>query len=230
MPAIRLAAALALFVASQTAVAQPDCPPRADDSYQGEMRFSVQDRPGQRPVLVAEGIIDQNAPARLQAALDTFRGDEIWLRSPGGYVGADRDAGRLIRSRGLSTRIPSGWTCRGGCNFMFMGGVNRTVENGGNFVARMFQHTGDVSNFVDVAGSSRAIATDDYDYLIRMGVSPRLLDDVTYRQPAADDRPERCLSRAELVEYRVTTPASQSRRGAHPAAARRSASERQIVD
>jgi hypothetical protein len=169
------------------------------------MRFTVRERPGQSPVLVAEGIIDQNAASRLQAALDAFQGDEIWLRSPGGYVGADRETGRLIRARGLRTRIPSGWTCRGGCNFMFMGGVDRIVEEGGYFVARMFAHTGNVSNFVDVGGSSRAIATEDYGYLLRMGVSPRLLDDVMYRQPASGDLPERCLTRAELTRYNVTT-------------------------
>lgn len=169
------------------------------------MRFTVQDRPGERQILIAEGIIDQNAVPRLQTALDAFRGDEIWLRSPGGYVGADREAGRLTRSRGLRTRIPAGWTCRGGCNFMFMGGVDRTVEEGGFFVARMFAHTGDVSNFVDVGRSSRAIATEDYDYLLRMGVSPRLLDDVMYLQPASGDPPERCLTRAELTRYNVTT-------------------------
>jgi hypothetical protein len=200
------AAWLALFVVGQPALAQPPCPPSADDSYQGEMRFTVRERQGQNPVLIAEGIIDQNTVPRLQAALDSFRGEEIWLRSPGGYVGADREAGRLIRARGLSTRIPSGWTCRGGCNFMFMGGVERTVEPGGHFIVRMFAHTGDVGNFVEVAGSSRAIATEDHGFLLRMGVSRRLLDEVMYRQPARGDAPERCMTAAELDRYNVTTP------------------------
>ena len=145
-------------------------------SYQGEMRFTVQERPGQAPVLIAEGVIDQNVVPRLQAALDDFRGDEIWLRSPGGYVGADREAGRLIRSRGLRTRVPSGWTCRGACKFMFMGGVERTVEAGGHFVVTHVRAHRRSSTTSSRSGAHRAmIATEDYDYLIRMGVSPRLL-------------------------------------------------------
>jgi hypothetical protein len=157
-------------------------------------------------VLIADGVIDQNVVPRLRAALADFRGDEIWLRSPGGYVGADREAGRLIRMSRLRTRVPSGWTCRGGCNFMFMGGVERVVEAGGHFVVRMFAHTGDLANTRGIAGSSRGIATDDYDYLIRMGVSPQLLPDVMYRE-ATDGASGRCLTRAELAEYRVTTGA-----------------------
>ncbi len=201
-----LAMGLALFAAAQPAMAQAPCPPPANDSYQGEMRFTVQDRPGQRPVLIAEGLIDHNVVPRLEAALATFAGDEIWLRSPGGYVGADRDAGRLIRSRGLRTRVPADWTCRGACTIMFFGGVERTVEAGGLFIVNMFAHTGNVDNVVEIGGSSRMIATEDYDYLIRMGVSPRLLTDIMYREPVRNmDAPGYCITSAELDEYRINT-------------------------
>jgi hypothetical protein len=175
-----------------------------DDGYQGEMRFTVQQRPGQEPVLLAEGVIDQNVIPRLEAALDQFRGSEIWIRSPGGYVGVDREAGIIIRQRGLNTRVPAGWTCSGACNFMFMGGFVRTVDVGGHFVVRMFVHTGDLSNFVEIGRSSLVISTEDNDYLIRMGVSRRLLTEVMYRDPARSGSPGYCMTPEELAAYNVT--------------------------
>ena len=64
-----VAGALALLLLSQAAIAQPPCPATEPVSDQGEMRFTVQERRGQRPVLIADGIIDENAGSRLEAAL-----------------------------------------------------------------------------------------------------------------------------------------------------------------
>ena len=200
------AACLALLFGGNATQAQPDCPLQTDVAQADEMRFTVRERPDGPPVLLAEGLIVSGTIPRLQAALDHFQGREIWLNSPGGYVGADRDAGRLIRSRGLRTRVPAGSVCRGACNFMFMGGTERIVEDGGFFIANMFRHSGDRSNYVDIGGASQMLATVDYDFLIRMGVSPRLLSDIMYREPAGGGR---CLTRAELDEYRVTTRPSR---------------------
>jgi len=196
-----------LLMDSAAALAQPSCPSDTEDpSPSGEMRFAVQERPGQSPVLIAEGLIDRDVMPRLQAAIDGFRGQEIWLRSPGGYVGADRDAGRIIRQHGLRTRVPAGWTCRGACTIMFFGGVERTVEPGGLFIVNMFAHTGNLDNVGEIGRSSQMIATEDYDYLIRMGVSPRLLTEIMYREPVRNtEAPGYCISPAELVEYNINT-------------------------
>lgn len=202
----RFAAAItAVALLASTAGAQPSCPAETGESYQGPMRFSVRERPGQRPVLIAEGFIDPGVVPRLTAALAEFSGTEIWIRSDGGHVGPDRDAGRLIRERGLVTRIPSGWTCRGACNFMFLGGMVRIVEPGGHFAVQMFAHSGGLDNWVEIARSSRMIATEDYDYLLRVGASTRLLSEVMYREPAEPGTPGRCMTLEELYAFGVTT-------------------------
>ncbi len=199
------ATGLALLFGANAIAAQPACPSPADAADQGEMRFTVRERPGRPPVLLAEGIIDANMIPRFRAAVERFQGHEIWLNSAGGYADVDREAGHLIRMHGLRTRIPAGWFCSGACTFMFMGGTERIVEEGGSFVVQMFAHGDDVDEVNDVEEirrSSRMIATQDYDFLIRMGVSAQLLADVMYREPASGGH---CLSRAELADYHVTT-------------------------
>jgi hypothetical protein len=55
--------------------------------------------------------------------------------------------------------------------------------------------------------SSALLASEDNDFLIRMGISRKLLTDVMYRQQAvksADNPSTRyCLSQAEVREYNV---------------------------
>jgi len=236
------AAALALAT-GQSAQAQmdpdnPTCPSSPNVSNLREMRFTVQERPGQSPVLLAEGMIDDRLIPRLQAALARFRGDEIWLRSPGGNAQIGNQAGRLIRSNNMTTRIPAGWACFSACNFMFMGGVVRYVDQGGLFIVHMFTHTGNreairqevargEDNTVGLIGEieqqSALLASEDNDFLIRMGISRRLLTDIMYRQSAVADgqnrSTRRCLTQAEVNRYFVATvpwtgptPATPTRR------------------
>jgi hypothetical protein len=185
----------------------PTCPSRPNWSDTSEMRFTVQQRPGQSPVLLAEGAIDENLVPRLHEALERFDGDEVWLRSIGGDARAGNEAGRIIRERGLLTRIPADWACRGACNFMFMGGIGRYIDNGGLFIVQMFTLDGPAGDPVERARVAAVVATEDHEFLRRMGVSPRLLSDVMYRQSARGTRNDpstyRCLSQAEIMEYRV---------------------------
>lgn len=199
------------MVATPADATPEDCATQTDTPLDSApMRFTILERPNQAPVLLAEGMIDSDLMPRLRAALDGFQGREIWLRSSSGTAGIDHQAGMLIRSRRLRTRVPAGWLCRGACNFMFMGGSERIVEPGGRFVVHMFSSGGDAGDLNEVERSARLLATVDYDFLIRMGVSPRLLPDIMYREPAGGGR---CLTRAELDEYRVTTNAALPRRG-----------------
>ena len=48
-----------------------------------------------------------------------------------------------MRENNMTTRIPAGWACFSACNFMFMGGGVRYVDQGGLFIVHMFTHTGD---------------------------------------------------------------------------------------
>jgi hypothetical protein len=201
----------------------PSCPKHLGWSTYPEMRFTLDTANGQR-VLRAEGVIDEDVPAKLEDALKTNQPiDEIWLRSPGGIARAGNEAGKIIRKSGIPTRIPAGWACFSACNFMFMGGVIRFVDQGGLFVVHMFTHVSDkeavrselakgtdsaIGLIGDVEQDSALLASEDNDFLIRMGVSRKLLTEVMYQQKAVADGNEdkstrRCLTVAEAVKYNV---------------------------
>ena len=216
------AAALALL-AGATDPSNPTCPAEPDWGPAQAMTLTARDVDGMR-VLVAEGIIDATLPQRLKAAID---GDdqiaEVWMRSRGGDAHAGNEAGKVIRSfPGLVTRIPAGWTCFSACNFLFMGGKPRFVDEGGFFMVHMFTHTGDreaiflaaeegtaetVRLIADIEQASALLASEDNDFLIRMGVSRDLLTDIMYKQQAvrtAENPSTRyCLSQDEVFLYNV---------------------------
>jgi hypothetical protein len=201
----------------------PSCPKHLNWSTYPQMRFTLDTSSGQR-VLHAEGLIDEDVPAKLEDALKTDQPiDEIWLRSPGGIARAGNEAGKIIRKSGIPTRIPAGWACFSACNFMFMGGAVRFVDQGGLFVVHMFTHVSDkeavrselakgtdkaIGLIGDVEQDSALLASEDNDFLIRMGVSRKLLTEVMYQQKAVADGNEdkstrRCLTAAEAVKYNV---------------------------
>ena len=201
----------------------PTCPANPDWGPATRMTLTPRDVNGGR-VLVAEGVIDETLPGRLRAALEADESiGEVWLKSMGGDATAGNQAGRVIRSiPGMLTRIPRGWTCFSACNFVFMGGAVRFVDPGGIFMVHMFTHTGDresiylaaeegtaetVRLIAQIEQSSALLATEDNDFLIRMGVSRDLLTDVMYKQQAVgtDENPSTryCLSQQEVRDYNV---------------------------
>jgi len=200
----------------------PTCPQDLNWSTYRQMRFTLRTIDGLR-VLTAEGMIDADAATRLQSALQENGSiDEIWLRSPGGNARVGNAAGTLIRKLGIPTRIPPGWACFSACNFMFMGGPIRYVDDGGFFVVHMFTHVGDkeavhaeVAKGADAAAAligdveqdSAMLASEDNDFLIKMGVSRKLLTEVMYQQKAVaaggDKSTRRCLTKAEVGNYNV---------------------------
>jgi hypothetical protein len=222
-------AALAGMLAGTAAEAQrvamdpvnPTCPANPNWSTYSEMRFTVQAVNGHR-VLLAEGQVDSGLIPRLQAALRDDTIEEIWLRSPGGDARIGNQAGRIIRAANLPTRIPQGWACFSACNFLFMGGFARHVDPGGLFIVHMFTFTsnrevirqarneGDDSTvglIGEVEQQSALLASEDNDFLIRMGLSRDLLTQVMYRQSAVGEgqnrSTRRCLTQPELRRYNV---------------------------
>jgi hypothetical protein len=220
--ALAAVAALALLTGANDRD-NPTCPAQPDWGPAEAMKLTPAIRNGKH-VLLAEGIIDATLPDRLKTALDADQQiEEVWLRSRGGDARAGNLAGKTIRSfTGMLTRIPKGWTCFSACNFVFMGGDRRMIEPGGVFMVHMFTHTGDrdtiqltreestaatVQLIAQIEQDSALLASDDNDFLIRMGVSRKLLTDVMYRQQAvkSDDNPTTryCLSQAEVRQYNV---------------------------
>ena len=223
-----LPALLALLTA-QVAQAQParmdpsnpTCPLSPNWSTNREMRFTTQTVNGKH-VLLAEGVIDDNLLPRLEAALRDESIEEIWLRSPGGNAQVGNRAGTLIRQTTLPTRIPAGWACFSACNFLFMGGRLRFVDSGGLFIVHMFTFTnnrdairqaregGDTSTvglISDIEQQSAQLASEDNDFLIRMGLTRTLLTEIMYSQravPAGQNQStRRCLTQEELRRYNV---------------------------
>jgi hypothetical protein len=203
--------------------ANPTCPLTPDWSTNATMLLTPVVKDGAK-VLLAEGRIDAGLPERLKAALAANPDvGEVWLRSPGGDARAGNAAGRIIRSNfGLTTRIPAGWACFSACNFIFMGGQPRVIDPGGLFIVHMFTRTGDRSTIDmsvamgteatreligDIEQDAALLASEDNDFLIRMGVSRKLLTEVMYQQKAlanADDKStRRCLTQAEVKSYNV---------------------------
>ncbi|HYD24155.1 MAG TPA: hypothetical protein VEB68_05105 [Croceibacterium sp.] len=225
MRAVRpLAALVALALLGAAADPNnPTCPAEPDWGPAKAMTLTTRDVDGTR-VLLAEGIIDATLPERLKAAIEADEQiAEVWIRSRGGDAHAGNEAGKAIRSfPGMVTRIPSGWTCFSACNFVFMGGDRRFVDPGGVFMVHMFTHTGDreaiylsveegtaetVRLIADIEQASALLASEDNDFLIRMGISRKLLTDIMYRQQAVrtDENPSTryCLSQEEVRRYNV---------------------------
>jgi hypothetical protein len=181
-------------------IRNPTCPEKVDWGQARAMSLTVADKGGKR-VLIADGIIDARLPDRLKAAIEADeRIEEVWLKSRGGDAEAGNRAGKVIRSYpGMVTRIPAGWTCFSSCNFVFMGGDRRFVDPGGVFMVHMFTHTGDrdvIEISVDegteettrligeIEQASALLASEDNDFLIRMGISRKLLTEIMYKQQA----------------------------------------------
>jgi hypothetical protein len=221
-PAAALAALALLGAANDPK--NPTCPAEPDWGPARAMTLTPRVVNGMH-VLVAEGIIDAGLPERIKAAIDNDELlEEVWVRSRGGDAHAGNDAGKVIRSYAMTTRIPAGWTCFSACNFVFMGGERRFVDPGGVFMVHMFTHTGDresiylaaeegtaetVRLIAEIEQSSALLATEDNDFLIRMGVSRDLLTEVMYKQQAvgSDENPSTryCLSQDEVLKYNVKT-------------------------
>jgi len=200
----------------------PSCPKALNWSTYARMKFTVEKVDG-LTILKAEGQIDEDMPPRLTQALDANAPiDEIWIRSPGGDARAGNEAGKIIRANGIPTRIPGGWACFSACNFVFMGGPIRYVDDNGLFVVHMFTHVSDkdavrselakgtdnaIGLIGDVEQDSAMLASEDNDFLIRMGVSRKLLTEVMYQQKAVasggDKSTRRCLTVDETIKYNV---------------------------
>ena len=225
-PSLLVAALLALASPAAAGVDpyNPTCPDKPGWATYPQMRFTPKDVDGFH-VLLAEGVVDDGAAARLDAVLKANKPfDEIWLSSPGGNAKIGNEAGRIIRKLGIETRVPAGAACFSACNFLFMGGPLRSVDEGGLFIVHMFTHTADRDSIAqtvqrgttsainligEIEQGSAVLATEDNDFLIRMGVSRKLLSDVMYKQKAiesqgADQSTRRCLTAAEMKLYNVT--------------------------
>lgn len=182
---------------------------------------------GSRNVVKFSGAIVPGAADQLQKALEGAGApvDEIWIGSSGGDPAEGVKLGKMIRAMGVPTRVPAGWGCASACNFAFMGGAIRMVDRDATFAVHMFTITTNegYQSFVDLTRqdskailnniarreqASALLASDENDFLIRMGVSRRLLTEIMYQQKAdafvgQDKSVIRCLTADEMQRYNV---------------------------
>ncbi len=185
----------------------------------GAMEFRVVTQPNGLRVLMAQGQIVAGDADRLRAVLRQNPAiDEVWLHSGGGSGQQGEAMGRLLRERGLATRVPRGSRCASACADMFLGGMIRMVDADDAYGVHMFtfsrndrlreaaraqiqqqgaEGAGEVMRGVEQA-SARVMATWQR-YVLEMGVSPRFVDVAT--QTSADEI--RWLTRRELSQLNV---------------------------
>jgi hypothetical protein len=208
----------------------PTCPPLSTmkTGAGAGMEFRLE-TPGGRRVLVADGPVGLFTADRLKAALkENAPVEELWLNSPGGVASEGLAAGRLVHDLGVPTRVPATAWCASACNFIFLGGPIREVDPGGVFAVHMFTEVKDdprlkqsmqdayrpggmerlVADIARIEQESAEIASQQNDFLIRMGVSRKLLTDYAYRQKSVrggpgDSSTLRCLSPGEMRETNV---------------------------
>ena len=115
-----------------------------------EMTFEVD--PATPSIVYARGPITADTPAAFVLFANTHAiqpGSVLVLDSGGGNLDSGLKLGRIVRDHLLQTRVGrSGWIddgnidnaprCASACNFVFMGGVRRTVPEGTYFVVHRF--------------------------------------------------------------------------------------------
>ena len=164
--------------------------------------------------MLAEGQIQSGEAARLktqvQKAMSQLGGiSEVWFNSPGGDSEEGQAMGRVLRSLGVPTRIRSGAFCVSACSVAFLGGVFRTVENGGTYAVHMFSNFSglaadaklrrSVKDLQSLEKDSARYAAQRYHYLLEMGISPA----VAQHGFSIDNRGESCPPHAVLKKWNV---------------------------
>lgn len=198
-----LGALLALpFLAATPGAQGRQCEPTRTGWDFPEARMNVM-RGGRGETLFIEGRIDHDFPLRLRAVLAAHPDIEaLHLNSAGGDRDSAMEAGATIRSiGGFVTHVPAGAECTGACALLFLSGHVRSVDPAAVFdLGRFYDPPEGATSQADVARQSLAVSN----YLIRMGVSRRLLTGTLDRDAAlAAEAPRQCLTGEELHGYNV---------------------------
>jgi hypothetical protein len=169
--------------------------------------------------LIAVGAFELNDEKGFRAALDRNPNiEEVWFDSPGGNVSAALKIGRLLRERGIATRIPKGASCESACPYAFVGGVIRSADPGTKVGVHMATRTNDDALINDITililkygpAAARHIATlfeqgaaKGANHLARYLMEMRVSLDLMTIAIDTESTGMRYLSRAELIRYNV---------------------------
>lgn len=148
--------------------------------------------------ILADGQIDRDTPRKLASFIsrevpkvDTeWSGLRICFNSPGGDLVASLQLGQLIRKLALDTCLASTYdrvipgtfgeqetfvknvVCASACAFAFLGGINRSVEDGSRYgIHQFYKQAGNIGD-----GATQATMVILASYMEQMGVDRSLLD------------------------------------------------------
>ena len=91
---------------------------------------SIENQPG---FMIAEGEIERKDDKRLEKFVERNNIHTVEWNSIGGLMSASLNIGMYIREHNLNTVLRNGSICHSGCAYAFMGGIDREIEDGGNF-------------------------------------------------------------------------------------------------
>ena len=99
---------------------------RPDLNQAARMTFSL----GSNGEVRAEGTIEPGTADELRRALDKWgaKATTLVLQSPGGHVPDAIEMARLLRARGMKTRVPDDAYCASSCPLVFAGGIDRIAS------------------------------------------------------------------------------------------------------
>ncbi len=197
-----LAPLLALPLLAATPPSAGDCRPTRSGWDAPALRLDVQ-RSGRSEILLIEGRIGPELPRRLEAVLAEHPEiGTIRFNASGDDRASAMVAGLVLRAAGnFEAHVPAGANCTDACALLFLSGRIRSVDPTAVFDMGEFYQAPRVSaGNADVARQSIDIS----DYLIRMGVSRRLLTGTLDRDAVLPaEAPRQCLTPAELGSYNV---------------------------
>jgi hypothetical protein len=124
--------ALPLFVAK---------PGEQENLFEPHIHFWKVPLPNGQTRLVIWGGVEHGDSSRFRDALEQTPkpiAEILIFASPGGDLEEGLQIGRIIHAHKLATHIPSEGQCVSACNFIFLGGLIRTVDVGGKFVVHFF--------------------------------------------------------------------------------------------
>jgi hypothetical protein len=166
------------------------------------LRMTVE-KSGSETVLMVRGRIGPDAPERLTAMLAEHPTiGTIHFNASGDDRNSAMAAGRALRSAGnFVAHVPAGANCTDACALLFLSGLIRSVDPAAVFdMGEFYRASAEAASNADVARKSLDISN----YLIRMGVSRRLLTGTLDRDAALPpEAPRQCLTPAELHSYNV---------------------------
>lgn len=184
--------------------------------YRPDLRPGAPGAPAMRPMpeqllFEAEGdtirITGQIAPGdadRFVAWLEETRPETatVKLDSSGGSVSDALAIGRTIRAAGYATTISDGAVCMSACPYLFAGGTERTVTEGGVVGVHQsyFGESTLLPAFMAVKDVQRGQAA-VLDYLTEMGVDLRLMGQALKTPPEEIN----ILTPEQMTDFKLTT-------------------------